>query len=699
LAILLGLLLICAAGGALWLRYGSGRSPTADSSADKMKNQQTQRPACSDDDDPKYLEQLEFGPPIQVEFNRRWLNALADRPIPEVEVYPWQPEGLVAVLGEHRMRGSLFAVSADGKTLAAASPGDGYIRLGPVETIHEKHLLPCPGGAHALVWSADGESLAVSCGDGVVRLFDVRNLERVPEAVALEKTGTQITSLSYSGDGKYLLGGDPTAKRGTACLWDMQTRKIAQRLKHIGPVLSVALSPVPGDYRALTAGGVEDGQLHLWDASANKELAAIDFKPNKTDASVYVGQVAIAPDGKRGLSCHPDTNVRLWDLDHFEKGKELHLLKGHMPGGSPLAAFSPDGQSVATGRFADGGVWLWNARDGKQVRRLATTGGVYSIRFLPGGDRLAFTGTISNDQNIHLHEVETGKEILPPLGHLTALTAVALSPEGQIVASGSHDLHVRLWDLETVRQRHAVGAGNVWGVGFHPDGKRALSYGASSGILSFTDVESGQARTPTYNSKHNGAVYSADITRDGRYAVTGGYQDGTVRMWRLKDGRQVRLFEPGPSQGGAIVTVAPDMRRAIRAGGTKSRLLHLRCQEVKHEWNPVHAAPFLPDGRAVFLGGSDVPIWNITADKVEESGRFNLNLSGMTMAHLSADGKRVAALLGGRVAGFELASGRELWTWTPPAHFGGVRAVALSHDGGHLLSANGDGTVYIIRLP
>ncbi len=247
LAIVLGLLLL-SGGCVLWLRSG-GSSATTDSSGDGAKGQQTQRPACSDDDDPKYLEQLEFGPPIQVDFDRRWLNALADRPIPEVEVYPWQPEGLVAVLGEHRMRGTLFAVRADGKTMAVASPGDAFIRLGPIDTLHEKHLLPCPGGALALAWSADGETLAVSCGDGVVRLFDVRDLTRVPEAVVLEKSAAQITSLSYSGDGKYLLGGDPTPKRGTAWLWEIQTRKIARQLKHIGPVMHVALSPVPGDYR------------------------------------------------------------------------------------------------------------------------------------------------------------------------------------------------------------------------------------------------------------------------------------------------------------------------------------------------------------------------------------------------------------------------------------------------------------------
>jgi WD40 repeat protein len=236
-------------------------------------------------------------------------------------------------------------------------------------------------------------------------------------------------------------------------------------------------------------------------------------------------------------------------------------------------------------------------------------------------------------------------------------------------------------------------------VGFHPDGKRVRYYGGGSGVLSFADVDSGQARTPSYNQQHAGAVASAAVTRDGRYAVTGGASDNTVRMWRLQDGRQVRLFNLGANQGPGLVTVAPDMRRAIRVGGSKTRLLQLRCQEVKHEWDPVGWAPFLPDGRAVFFGGANDPVWTITADKVEQSGRFEVNLAGAAPGHVSGDGKRVAAVVGVRAAVFEVASARQLWTWTPPPHFGGVHGVALSPDGGHLLTANGDGTVYVIALP
>jgi WD40 repeat protein len=700
--ILVAVLALLLIGGAVGLKVWLGGSPDKkEDSPDptKKSGSVTQRSACSDYDDPKELEPLEFGKPIEVRFERRFLDALADREIPEIERYPdWQPKGLMAVLGEHRMRGSLFALHPDGKTVAVSS-GDAYIRFGGLDILHEKFILTCPGSVRVLAWSPDGDRLAVSCGDGLVRLFDVRDLANVPPPVVLEQSPHPITSLSFSGDGKYLLGGDSTPKTGSAWVWNLKSRKIGKPLKHVGPVTSVAFSPVPGDYRALTGGGAEDGQLHLWENALTGKETAIDFRSDvkgKVDTTTYLGEVGFSRDGKRAFSCHSDAAVRLWDLANFKKGKETAVLRGHA--GCPTAAFSPDGRYVASGRFGDSGVWLWNASDGKQVRRLATTVGIYALRFLPDGDRLVFTGTMSTDANVHVHEVATGKELLPPVGHLAALSCVALSPEGRHIASGAGDQTLRLWDLDGVKQRHVLGASGIWGVGFQPDGKRVFYWGASWATLPFADVASGQTRTPTYKTQHGGAIQSAALTRDGRYAVTGGHSDGSVRMWRLADGLQVRLFALG--QVPSVVTVAPDMPRAVCVGGGKTRLLHLRCQQVVREGPPAAWAPFLPDGRAVLCGGAEAPAWKISADKVEEAGRFKLNLTGLSQGALSADGKRVAAILrSGRVAVFELETGEQRWTWTPPAHFYGVRGVALSADGGHLLTANGDGTVYIIRLP
>jgi WD40 repeat protein len=715
LALLVLLLVGGGIGGTLWWRSRSGAGTGGSGDPTKPPPGAARDESdCSDDEDPKYLpERIQYGPPLTPpSFDRKFLDSLAERPIPEVEKYPWLPENLVAILGEHRMRGYLFALHPEGKLIAVA--GGPWIRIGPLETLHEKWVFFNPVGAGAMAWSPKGDKLAVVGGDATVRLHDLSNLDKPGPILALERSNTTITSLSFSGDGRYLLGGDNAPRGGVAWVWNLEDKgKIVQRLRHIGPVQSVAFSPVPGDNRALTGGGPEDGQLHLWDAVAGKQTAAIDFRKLtdevKVDPITSVGRVAFSPDGKQALSCHPEGEVRIWSLDRFEKGKEVQVLKDHAS--PPVAVFAPDGRSVATGRRNDGGVWLWNS-DGKPVRRLTTAGYLHDLRFLPGGEQLVLSSSITNDHNIHIHETATGKEILPPAGHLAGVTAVGLSLEGRTLASAGNEVFLRLWDLdsgarsEMPRQRAAVSCGSVSGIGFHPDGKRLCFWGPSHLNLPLVDLNTARYVTPTYNRQPGGPIVSAAITRDGRYAVTGGSgNDGSVRMWSLADGKEIRKIDVARNQGEARITLAPDMRRVLRSGPGKTWLIHLRCGQTLHDWPEAQWTPFLPDGQAVFFGGASDPIWQITGDKPEQHGEFKVNLSGSHTRALSADGKRVAAVFPvpatqqSHVVVQELSSARVIWEWTAPEHFGQVRAVALSPDGGHLLAGNDDGTVYVIRLP
>src|SRR6516162_8924699 len=120
--ILFALLALLLIGGGIGLTIAlsgkSGKDDGEDRRDSRGRDKKNEGPICNDDKDPKGFARLEFGDPIEVPFKRRFLDALSEKQIPDIEQYPWQPKELVAVLGEHRMRGTQFALLPDGKTIA-----------------------------------------------------------------------------------------------------------------------------------------------------------------------------------------------------------------------------------------------------------------------------------------------------------------------------------------------------------------------------------------------------------------------------------------------------------------------------------------------------------------------------------------------------------------------------------------------------
>jgi WD40 repeat protein len=157
------------------------------------------------------------------------------------------------------------------------------------------------------------------------------------------------------------------------------------------------------------------------------------------------------------------------------------------------------------------------------------------LSFSPDGTTLAL-GTFvpySSAGEVKLIQVADGSEGSVLTGHENAVTAVAYAPDGKLLASGSADRSVRLWD-PVQEQPLAILRGHgspVQCIAFTPDG-RTLASAGTDGVVRLWDVAAGRERADF--DWGIGYVNAVAFAPDGMTAAAGG-ADGTVFLWDVDD--------------------------------------------------------------------------------------------------------------------------------------------------------------------
>jgi len=107
--------------------------------------------------------------------------------------------------------------------------------------------------------------------------------------------------------------------------------------------------------------------------------------------------------------------------------------------------FSSDGRYLAVGTRGGSSVQLIDTSSWQVIRTFeGHTSWVWSVAFSPDGKLLA---SGSWDETIKLWEVATGREVRTLEGHTGWINSVAFSPDGKLLASGSNDGTIKLWDI------------------------------------------------------------------------------------------------------------------------------------------------------------------------------------------------------------------------------------------------------------
>ena len=277
------------------------------------------------------------------------------------------------------------------------------------------------------------------------------------------------------------------------------------------------------------------------------------------------------------------------------------------------------------------------------------------------------------DGTLRYWNLENGELIRQMQGHKAGINSAALSPDGKRALSGGRDPTMRLWDLETGKEIRTLKhpSASVWDVAFSLDGTKALS-GCSDGVVRVWELDSGKELLALAAQK-GGVAFTGAFTLDGKQVVTGAgnawnnpKKEGTLRLWDLTTGKQVRQFE-GHTQDIRRVAISPDGKQLLSGSfdGTM-RLWEIESgKELKCFNGPgnfVESVGFTPDGKKAICSYGPQTI----ETRFDEDPRCSLWL-------------------------WDLNTGKELKRFK--GHSAPVLSLALSADGHFLLSGSGDGTM------
>ena len=170
----------------------------------------------------------------------------------------------------------------------------------------------------------------------------------------------------------------------------------------------------------------------------------------------------------------------------------------------------------------------WQRHYAAPVAVFSHADGVRAVAVSPDG-RTVLTG--SYDTTARLWDASTGQPIGPPLAHRATVSCVAFGPGGKTVLTASWDGTGRLWDASTgqpvgipLTHQKLVSA-----VAFSPDGKTVLT-GSDDRTARLWDTSTGQLLGPPMT--HQDTVYAVAFSPDGKKALTAG---NTARLWDVSE--------------------------------------------------------------------------------------------------------------------------------------------------------------------
>jgi WD40 repeat protein len=279
-----------------------------------------------------------------------------------------------------------------------------------------------------------------------------------------------------------------------------------------------------------------------------------------TGHSDQVNSVAFSPDSQTLATGSDDCTIKIW---HLSTGEVLDTLTGHS---SPVGcvAISLDGQTLAS---------------------CSATPSLYLYGYQPDWDN-----------TIRLWNFKTGQQIGNLTGHSDTVTAIAISPDRQILVSASWDNTIKVWDLHTGNQRQTL----------------------------FTD----------YSSSLN--LHPIAISPGGQILASESH--GSIGIWSLRSGELLYIMR-GETSGNTSLTFSPDYQTFV--SGSRNGIVkrwNWRTRELLHTFaahsSTVNCVAINPDGKVLASGSDDstIKFWHLDSGELLSTLTFSTGVNAIAFS-------------------------------------------------------------------
>ena len=246
---------------------------------------------------------------------------------------------------------------------------------------------------------------------------------------------------------------------------------------------------------------------------------------------------------------------------------------------------------------------------------------VTSITFSPTEEIVA---SGSQDQTIEIWDLKKGKRWYTLTGHRNWVTSIAISPDGQILASGSRDHTIEIWDLKKGKRWYTLSGHHdgVEVVAFSPQGD-VLASGSRDHTIEIWDLKKGK-RGYTL-SGHQDRVYGLAFSPDGRLLVSGS-KDLTVRLWDMQQGKESGSLQDH-SDWVRTVAFRPDGQQL--ASGSRDGMIKLWQPQgtrwvvertLRADQSDVFSIAYSRDGQLLASGNQyGIDLWDVNSGTLLET--------------------------------------------------------------------------------